>query len=339
MMSGTEDDAPGKVLTAFVEQFYDANPYVPPRILVQHPLEDVGMIQSWLSQKRKGPVVVHVPRRGEKRRLVQMVAENAAEGLGQLRVKRDDGEGLEAAMTELQEALSLPRLPHRIECYDISNIQGTNPVGSMVVFLDGKRRSSDYRRFKVKTVEGTDDYAMMREVLTRRFRRLAKSREREAGDGHHVGETGAQGDGTWQRVPDLVLIDGGRGHLSAALQVFLEMGIDYIPLSSVAKENEELFVTQVPEPIVLPRSSKALFLVQRVRDEAHRFAVTFHRERRSKRSIQSAMDLVPGIGPKRRRMLLRRFGSVKGLREAELDEIAAVPGMTLTLAHRVKDYL
>ena len=338
IMEGTEDDEPPKVLSAFVKQFYDTTPYIPPRILVQHEMEDGEAIGAWLSGKREGPVRVHVPQRGEKRKLVQMVAENAAQGLEQLRVKQTSDEALmDAAMNELQEALSLPRLPQRIECYDISNIQGSNPVGSMAVFENGVPKSSDYRRFKIKTVEGVDDYSMMREVLSRRFKRMAKSADGQPSNGAEAPKDAK--NESWGIVPDLVLIDGGKGHLGAALQVFLELGIDSVPLASLAKENEELFVPQVPEPIVLPRSSQGLFLVQRLRDEAHRFAITFHRQRRSKTSVQSALDLVPGIGPKRRRMLIRKFGSVKGIREAELEDIAAVPGMTLKQARTVKDYL
>ncbi len=340
MMAGTEDDEPGQILTAFVKQFYDANPYVPPRILVQHPLEDAEGIQEWLRRKREGPVTIHVPRRGEKRKLIQMVAENAVQGLEHLKYRRAGGGNMHAAMAELQEALSLPSLPSRIECYDISNIQGTNPVGSMVVFEDGRPKSSHYRRFKIKTVDGIDDYSMMREVLTRRFQRLAKGREEATAEVNgHTKTDRSPGDRAWQTVPDLVLIDGGKGHLSAALQVFLELGTEDIPLASLAKENEELFVPQTPEPILLPRGSQGLFLVQRARDEAHRFAITFHRQRRSKRSVASAMDEIPGIGPKRRRMLLRRFGSVKGVKEAALDDIASVPGLTLKLATRLKERL
>ena len=339
IMAGTQGDEPGRILSAFVEQFYDANPYVPPRILVQHPLEDGEAIQRWLQQKRQGRVTLHVPQRGEKRKLVQMVAENAAEGLEQLKLRQAEGGDMHAAMAELQESLSLPTLPRRIECYDISNIQGTNPVGSMVVFEDGKPNTSHYRRFKVKTVEGVDDYAMMREVLTRRFKRLARPDENQGPNGN-APEAGRDSKNiAWQTVPDMVLIDGGKGHLGAALQVFLELGTEYIPLASLAKENEELFIPQTPEPIVLPRNSQALFLVQRLRDEAHRFAITYHRQRRSKRTVASAMDDVPGVGPKRRRMLLRRFGSIKRLKEAPLDDVAAVPGMTLKLARRLKDYL
>ena len=338
IMEGTQDDEPRKVLTAFVKQFYDSNPYVPPKILLQHPLDDQDAIERWLREKRQGPVGFHVPQRGEKRKLVQMVAENAAQGLGQLELKQAASTNLDEALTQIEEALSLPRPPRRIECYDISNIQGSNPVGSMVVFEDAVSKRSDYRRFKIKSVEGIDDYSMMREVLTRRFKRLAKA-SGSATDGGSTNGGSTAKDPAWQQAPDLVLIDGGKGHLGAALQVFLELGIDTVPLASIAKENEEIFVPHDPEPILLPRSSQGLFLVQRVRDEAHRFAITFHRQQRSKQSVASAMDLVPGVGPKRRKMLIRRFGSAKGVREASLEEIAAVPGMTLTLARRVKDYL
>ena len=340
IMEGTQDDEPQRILTAFVKQFYGATPYVPPRILVQHPPEDAEALREWLAEKRQGPVRFHVPQRGEKRKLVEMVAENAAEGLVQLEVKAaSDAANLDTAMTELEEALSLPKPPQRIECYDISNIQGSNPVGSMVVFEDGKPKPSHYRRFKVETVEGVDDYSMMREVLTRRFRRLGRSRDGRESDGQDGGEARSERKQTWAIVPDLVLIDGGKGHLGAALQVFLELGIDFVPLASLAKENEELFVPHVQEAIVLPRTSQGLFLVQRARDEAHRFAVTFHRQRRSKRTIGSALDLVPGIGPKRRRMLLRRFGSVKAIKEAPLRDVAAVPGMTMKVAKKVKEQL
>ena len=347
LMAGTQDDEPNKILTAFVKQFYDATPYVPPRILLQHPLEEADSIVKWLRDKRKGSVRFHVPQRGEKRRLVQMVAENAEQGLEQLRVKQiSDTAAMDAAMLELQEALSLPYPPKRIECYDISNIQGTNAVGSMVVFEDAKPKKAHYRRFQIKSVKGVDDYSMMREMLTRRFKRLAQSRkprELDAPEGDiepaEVSNGKASGKNAWGIEPDLVLIDGGKGHLGAALQVFLELGINDIPLASLAKENEELFIPMMSESIMLPRNSQGLYLVQRARDEAHRFAITFHRERRSKKSVQSALDLVPGIGPKRKRMLIRRFGSVRGISSASVDEIAAVPGMTLSLARSVKNYV
>ena len=347
LMAGTQDDEPNKILTAFVKQFYDATPYVPPRILLQHPLEEADSIVKWLREKRKGNVRLHVPQRGEKRRLVQMVAENAEQGLEQLRVKQtSDTAAMDAAMLELQEALSLPYPPKRIECYDISNIQGTNAVGSMVVFEDAKPKKAHYRRFQIKSVKGVDDYSMMREMLTRRFKRLAQSRKPRELDAPRddvgpaaVSNVKTSGKNAWGIEPDLVLIDGGKGHLGAALQVFLELGINDIPLASLAKENEELFIPMMSESIMLPRNSQGLYLVQRARDEAHRFAITFHRERRSKKSVQSALDLVPGIGPKRKRMLIRRFGSVRGVSSASVDEIAAVPGMTLSLARSVKNYV
>ena len=354
LMDGTEGDRPELILGAFVKQFYGATPYVPPRILLQHPLDDSEAVEEWLTEKREARVRLHVPQRGEKRRLVEMVAANATQGLEQLKVRLlADRESLDTALTEVQEGLNLPRPPRRIECYDISNIQGASPVGSMVVFENGKPRPSHYRRFKIKSVEGVDDYSMMREVLARRFKRLGKPSRNGNGtstvplpdtpsslpDISASRKRGAGSGEAWEASPDLVLIDGGKGHLGAALQVFLELGIDSIALASIAKEREEIFVPQMQEPVLLPRNSQGLFLVQRVRDEAHRFAVTYHRKRRSKSNTASAIDLVPGIGPKRRRMLLRRFGSVKALGEASLDEVAAVQGMTLRLARLVKEYL
>ena len=337
MMVGTEAGEPGETMTAFVKQFYDANPHVPSRVLVQHAVHDADAIQWWLTGKRGTNVLgVRPPAREETKARPNGSRKRRPGARAAPREKESVAGGMEGAMPELQEVLGLPRLPERIECYDISNTQGTNPVGSMVVFVDGKRKSSDYRRFKIRTVEGVDDYSMMREVLSRRFKRMARSKE-EATNG--VSEPLDPKDQAWQKVPDLVLIDGGKGHLGAALQVFLELGIDFIPLASLAKENEELFVPQVPEPILLPRDSKGLYLVQQLRDEAHRFAITYHRQRRSKASVRSAVDQIPGIGPKRRRMLLQRFGSVSGIREAAVDQIASIPGMTMPLARTVKEYL
>ncbi len=340
LMHRPDGDEPSEVLAAFVKQFYSANPYVPRNVLLQYLPEDMEAIQQWLRSKRQGAVRLHVPQRGEKRKLVDMVAQNAAQGLHQLTIRRiHESTNNGQAMEELQDALSLPNLPARIECYDISNTQGTNPVGSMVVFEKGKPKTSDYRRFQIKSVDGIDDYSMMREMLTRRFRRLSESRkEQPAQSAAQSTNTDANGQ-SWGIAPDLVIIDGGKGHLGAALQVFLNMGISDIPLSSLAKENEELFVPYVKDSIILPRGSQGLFLVQRVRDEAHRFAITFHRQRRSKGNIKSTLDIVPGIGPKRKRMLMRRFGSVKGIREASLEEVASVPTMTMAVAKVVKEHV
>ena len=333
-MEGTQDEAPSLVQAQFIKQYYQNASVIPPRIMLQHPLEEEESIGDWLRGLRGGAVRLLCPQRGQHKQLVDVVAANAIQGLEQHRVKwLDNADVIELAMAELQEELSLPGQLRRMECYDISHIQGSNPVGSMVVFEDGKPRPAHYRRFKVKTVEGVDDYESMREVLRRRFKRLAAAK---AADNPMDVEARQEKGASWGIVPDLVLIDGGKGHLSAALEVFLEMGLDDIPLASLAKENEWLYVPHAPEPIILPRNSQALYLVQRIRDEAHRFAITYHRNLRSKGSLRSPMDLVTGIGPKRKRTLLRRFGSLQGIREASVEDIAAVPGLTRSIAIRLK---
>ena len=348
IMDGALDEEEGRVLATFIQQFYDRASYVPPTILLQHPADDTPLLTEWLTGKRGTSVQLHVPMRGERRRLVSMVAENASQGLSMSRAQRLAGQGaLDSAMAEVQEALSLPRLPKRIECYDISNIQGTDSVGSMVVFQNGAPRKEHYRRFKIKSVEGPDDFASMREVLRRRFGRMAASMP--SGDAAILGaqpsgapEAAEAPDGkAWENVPDLVLIDGGKGQLSAVHGVFLEMGIstDVVPLASLAKREEEIYVPHSPEPTALPRNSQGLFLVQRVRDEAHRFAITYHQRLRSKRQTRSGLDTVRGIGPKRRRMLMQHFGSLQAVRDATLEELSAVPGMTRALAQNVKEQL
>ena len=332
-MEGTQDDTPGLVLGQFIKQFYQSASAIPPRILLQHPLEEEELIREWLQDLRGGAVRLVLPQRGQHKKLIDMVAANATQGLAHHRVKwLDNVNVIQAAMAELQEELSLPTDLRRMECYDISHIQGTNTVGSMVVFEDGKPKPSQYRRFKVKSVEGVDDYESIREVLRRRFKRMAGVRAKQQANG---GEA-QQADDSWGVFPDLVLIDGGKGQLSAALEVFLELGLDNVPLASLAKENEWLYVPHTPEPIVLSRTSQALYLVQRIRDEAHRFAITYHRNLRSKSSLRSPLDLVTGIGPKRKRMLIRRFGSVNGIKQASVDEIASVPGITRSLAMLLK---
>ena len=332
-MEGTQDDSEELVLGQFIKQFYQtAALVVPPRIVVQKMPEDEETITEWLRQVRGGAVRLSCPQRGIHKQLVQTVASNARQGLAQHRITwMGDSDIIQQAMSDLEEELSLPLPLQRMECYDISHIQGSNTVASMVVFEDGKPKPAHYRRFKMKTVEGIDDFESIREVLRRRFKRLAAARaaeQRGEGEGLRVDSFGV--------IPDLVLIDGGKGQLSAALEVFLELGLDDIPLASLAKENEELFVPHTPEPIVLPRDSQALYLVQRIRDEAHRFAITYHRDLRSKTSLKSPLDNVTGIGPKRKRMLMRRFGTLKGIKEATVDDLASVPGMTRSLAIRLK---
>ena len=336
-MDGAQDESPGLVMGQFIKQFYQSASAIPPRILLQHQLEEEELIGEWLRELRGGPVRLVLPKRGQHKKLIDMVAENARQGLKHHRVRwLDNTDVIHQAMAELQEELSLPTDLRRMECYDISHIQGTNTVASMAVFEDGKPKSSEYRRFKIKTVEGVDDFESIREVLRRRFKRMADARAK----GNRPDDNGAHDkEDSWGIFPDLVLIDGGKGQLSAALEVFLEMGLDNVALASLAKENEWLYVPHTPEPIVLARNSQALYLVQRIRDEAHRFAITYHRNLRSKSSLKSPLDMVTGIGPKRKRMLLRRFGSVNGVKHASLDEISAVPGLTRSLAILLKQSL
>ena len=342
-MDGAQDDSPNLVLGQFIKQFYQSASTIPPRILVQHPLEEEEVIGEWLQQRRGRPVRLVLPQRGQHKKLMNMVAENAKQGLAHYYVRwLDNSDAIQEAMEELKEELSLPTDLRRMECYDISHIQGTNTVGSMVVFEDGVPKPSQYRRFKIKTVgaEGhthsrVDDYESMREVLRRRFKRMAEVRAKQQAGLDEDRKT----DESWGIFPDLVLIDGGKGQLSAALEVFLDMGLDNVPLASLAKENEWLFVPHTPEPIILPRDSKALYMVQRIRDEAHRFAITYHRNLRSKSSLKSPIDMVTGIGPKRKRMLMRKFGSISGIKQASIDDIAAVPGLTRSLAIRLKQTL
>ena len=336
MMEGIGDDGPDKVLAAFIKQFYESSPTVPPNILVQHLIEEDESISQWLVKKRGGQVQIRVPKRGEKHRLIQLASRNATHGMEQLKLKKNsDKTLLNIALSEIQESLSLANLPRTIECYDISNIQGTNAVGSMVVFQNGVPLRKHYKRFKIKQVNGIDDYSMMREVLKRRFSRLAQTRDQIQPNP----SAKTSKDKEWGIIPDLVLIDGGKGHLSAAQQIFLELGLNSIPLASLAKEEELIFVPEIAEPIFLPRKSQGLFLVQRLRDEAHRFAITFHRQRRSKASLKSPLDSVPGIGPKSKRLLIREFGSVKAIRQATLHEIESVSGITSKQAKSVSEYL
>jgi excinuclease ABC subunit C len=320
-MAGTRvEDVPANILSSFVTQFYEDAATVPGELILQHKLPEEELLLPWLAQRRGSRVRLSVPQRGDKRRLVEMVAKSAVENLEQSRLRfLNDEQRMTAAMTELADALALPRMPRRIECFDISTLQGTNMVASMVVFENGRPKKSDYRRFSIKTVDGQNDFAAMNEVVGRRFKRMASEPETEA----------------WASRPDLIIIDGGKGQLNAALDALRELEVD-LPIVGLAKENEELFLPGQLHPIILDRDSQALYLVQRVRDEAHRFAVSFHRERRQKTSIRSALDELPGVGPKRKKALIQAFGSVKRIREAPEEQIAAVEGIGPALARQIK---
>ena len=328
VLQGTRSEEPHQIMTSFVKQFYDSTPSIPPLLLLQHPVEDTTVIETWLQGKRGAKVHIQVPCRGNKKQLVKIVAENAEQGLQQLKIKQLAAPtALAAALAEIKRELHLPCLPFRIEGYDISNIQGMAAVGSMVVFDRGKPKPSHYRRFRIKTVPGADDYAMLQEVLKRRFKRSSiKSSDASTLD-------------TWTILPDLVLIDGGKGQLNTALSAMREMGAGSIPIASLAKENEEIFIPQEKEPVILPGNSPALQLLQRLRDEAHRFALGYHQKIRKKQTFASVLDTIPGIGPRRKRALLKQFGSVQAIRETPLDKLATAGGMSQNLAQKIKEYL
>jgi excinuclease ABC subunit C len=299
------DDA--SLVGGALRQYYDLGRYVPGEVHLPLELPDRALIAEWLSGKRGGRVELAAPRRGGKRRLVELVSRNAK--LAYELSYREEGRAAAAVLEALAELFGLPDEPRRIEGFDVSHIQGSEIVASLVVFEQGRPKRSDYRKFKIRTVSGqSDDFASLREVVLRRYRRVLE-------------EGGEQ--------PDLILIDGGKGQLHAALEALEELGLSHLPLASIAKKEERIFLKGREEAIDLPRSSPVLQLVERVRDEAHRFAITFHRQSRARRDFRSALDEVEGLGPRKKKLLLQRFGSVKGVREASLPELAAVVGPTL----------
>ncbi|MFC2069860.1 excinuclease ABC subunit UvrC [Chloroflexota bacterium] len=329
ILQGTSSEEPVQIMTGFIKQFYGSASYIPPLLLLQHPVEDKPVIESWLQSKRDSKVAIQVPQRGSKKQLVDIVAENAEQGLQQLKIKQQEGgtRTLTEALNEIKDELRLPRTPLRMECYDISNIQGKDAVGSMVVFDKGKPKPAHYRRFKIKTVAGVDDYAMLQEVLRRRFKRFNQQN----------GDVSAQG--AWAVQPDLILIDGGKGQLNSALAAMKATGADSIPVAGLAKENEELFIPGQPHPIKLPVTSPGLQLLQRLRDEAHRFAISYHQRLRRRQAFKSSLDSIPGIGPKRKRALIKQFGSVKAIRESSVEELTTAEGITRDLADKIKEHL
>jgi excinuclease ABC subunit C len=330
-IEGAGDAAEAELLRGFVLQYYASATHVPRTVILPGPVEEPDLLAGWLSQKRGGPVSIEVPQRGRKRALVLQLAETAAQELEQLRIQADyDRSRTEPMLAALAQALDLESPPKRIECYDISNIQGESAVGAMVVFEDGRPRNDHYRHFKIKYVPGPNDFAMLQEVLRRRLERLESAQRREDAD--------VVGDRSFTSRPDLILIDGGRGQLSAALEVLESAGYADIPTFALAKEREEIFAPGRAEPIVQERNSPGMFLVQRVRDEAHRFAITHHRKVRSRKALTSPLDSVEGIGPARKRILLRHFGSVQAIREAPVEEIVKL-GVPERLAKRLKETL
>jgi excinuclease ABC subunit C len=333
VLEGTADEDADVIMGDFVKQFYDRATDIPPEVLLPHEVEEAQVIEQWLQSRRGNKVVLKVPRRGQKRELVQLAAENAVESLAMLRAQwQADTHKQETALQEIQKALGLESPPNRIECFDISNTQGTAISASRVVFVQGVPRKSEYRKFNIRSVIGhADDYASMREALDRRFRRWYESQDTS----NHA--PGQKTDPSWALLPDLLIVDGGKGQLSSAIEVLQKydlMGI--VPVVGLAKQREEMFLPGKSKSILLPRRSQGLFLIQRVRDEAHRFAITHHRERRTRLGMASQLDAIPGVGPTRRRALLKAFGSVNGIREATEEQLSALPGIGPELAAIIK---
>ena len=307
--------ADGEVLSAFIRQFYAKNVVPPREILLSTDIPEAELTTEWLAQRRGRRVELAVPQRGRKRELVAMAEENAALALQTHLLSRDSRR--QVVMEDLQRSLTLPGLPHRIEGFDISNIQGQEAVGSLVVWEAGTMKKDDYKRFRIRTVPGADDYAMMAEVLRRRY-----------------GKALEEG----RALPDLVLLDGGRGQLNVGIKVLEELGLDFVPIVSLAKREEEVYHPESLHPLALDPASPALHTLQKIRDEAHRFAITYHKKLRQKRTLTSVLDQIPGVGPTLRTNLLRHLGSARKVREASVAELAAVPKITPKLAQRIHEF-
>jgi excinuclease ABC subunit C len=333
LLEGTSETGDAEVMSEFIKQFYNQASSVPSQVLLPQEVEEANIIRQWLSQRREDNCVeILVPREGPKQELVQMATENAVETLRALQTQwQTDKHRQEQALSELQEALDLKTPLGRIECYDISNTQGTSAVGSMVVFEQGTPRKNMYRRFNIRSVQGPDDFASMEETLTRRFSRWQAAQEAKDIPG------AKKPDPSFAVLPDLLIVDGGKGQLGRAVDVLERFGLfGKLPVAGLAKQNEELFLPGRPEPLILPRGSQGLFLIQRIRDEAHRFAITAHRAMRSRKGLASRLDAIPGIGPARRKLLLETFGSIEGIKEAAPEELASLPGITPALAETIR---
>lgn len=317
LLSGSEEESNSDVLSAFLKQYYHRAAFIPHEILLPMEVSEQQVIGEWLTEKKGSKVYVEVPQRGTKHDIVMMAENNAAKYLSDeaARIKTSN-EQTEGAVRELGEYLGMKQLPWRMECFDISHIQGSETVASMVVFEGGIPNKSAYRRFKIKSAEGKpDDFLSMREVTTRRY-----------------------GKKDVEDMPDLIIIDGGKGQLSSALEIIRGAGHTAVPVIGLAKQFEWIFVEGKSEPVILPRNSQALFLMQRIRDEAHRFAITYHRSLRGKRNLVSVLDHITGIGEKRRQALRKKFGTIQNMRDASIEELAAVPGMTKPAARAVYNF-
>ncbi|HMZ07764.1 MAG TPA: excinuclease ABC subunit UvrC [Anaerolineales bacterium] len=334
ILEGTEDTTDNQVIEEFVKQFYTEAANIPEQVMLPQELEERKIIAQWLRSKRGGEKVeLFVPNEGQPKDLVKMAAENATETLSALRTQwQADAHRQEQALSDLQNYLNLQAPPNRIECYDVSHTQGVATIGAMVVFEQGVPSKGLYRKFNIEStsIGAPDDFASMEEMLTRRFRRWKGSQETEA-------NVGAKKDASFSFLPDLIIIDGGKGQLSRVVKVMEEFGLmDVIPVVGLAKQEEEIFFPHKSESLLLPRHSQGLYLVQRIRDEAHRFGITAHRKKRSKLGLASQLDSIPGIGPTRRKALLKHFGSMDKIKEASIEELMTVKGMNESAAKNVK---
>ncbi|MEP6972764.1 MAG: excinuclease ABC subunit UvrC [Actinomycetota bacterium] len=321
-------DRPG-LIASFLEQLYMEHPEIPPRVLVPSMPTDAPLLEAWLSARRGGAVRIAVPARGAKRRLMGVVGRNATDAFQRHKLRRASDFGARSrALAELAEQLGLEQAPLRIECYDISNLGPTDKVGSMVVFEDGLPKRQDYRKFKIAGVVGQDDFASMREMLRRRLTRLLEEQARPPEERTR----------RFSYPPALIVVDGGRGQLTQASEVLAELGMS-IPHIGLAKRLEEVYFPDRPDPLVIPRGSEALFVLQHVRDEAHRTAVAYHRTLRDKRALRSPLDDIPGVGPSRRTALLKRFGSLTKIRAATVEELTDTAGVGPGLAATIYDHL
>ena len=328
VLDKVEDVTPGELVGTVLEGLYDDPPLgIPRSVLVPTEVDDTPLYEEWLSSIRGSKVEIRVPQRGDKRELQATVTRNAQEEFARHRLRRaSDHNSRAKALNELQDALGLPEAPLRIECYDMSHIQGSDYVGSMVVLEDGLPRKSEYRRFKIKSGQGNDDFAAMEEVLTRRLTAYLAEQRRPS----------EERPGKFAYPPQLLLVDGGKGQLSVAVRVLEELGLaDQIPVASLAKRFEEVYVPGEADPIRLPRQSEALYLLQRIRDEAHRFAITYHRQLRGKRMTKSVLDDIPGLGEVRRKRLVKELGGINAVKRAELEALQALTWLPDPVAHAV----
>lgn len=339
ILEGTEDTDNQEVMTEFVKQFYTEAANIPEQVMIPEEIkmEEASIISQWLKSKRGGQKVeIFVPKDGQPHELVEMAAENASETLQALRAQwQADAHKQEQALGELQSALKLSGPPNRIECYDVSHTQGVATVGAMVVFEQGVPTKKLYRKFNIDStsIGAPDDFASMEEMLTRRFKRWRSAEETEP-------SPGAKKDASFSFLPDLIIIDGGKGQLGRVVKVLEQFGLfDKVPVVGLAKQEEEIFFPHNSQPLILPRHSQGLYLVQRIRDEAHRYGITAHRARRSKQGLASQLDSIPNIGPARRKALLKYFGSMDKIREASVEELTTVKGMNKSAAESIKAHL